>query len=230
MTEILRLSLGFVNAYLLRLGETSILVDTGASPRRLLAALEQAGQPPGDLRMVLLTHHHPDHSGAAAFLREEFDIPLALHPQDTLPGRLGSRGLSGLLLCAASRAAVAQCPPLLASIPLEDGQKLHAFGIPGTVLHLPGHTAGSVGVLLDENRFLCGDLYMNFLSPHLATIAEDFDRLCQSERKLLAHPVDTVFPGHGGPFRFARLPQPGQGVSGFPTRQPCPKTSDCAEA
>ena len=230
MTELIRIPLGMVNAYLLRLGDNAILVDCGTpgTKDRLLENLAQLGVSLENLRLLLLTHNHPDHSGCAAQLRNEYGLPLAFHLWDSAPGPLKSEGLSGFFIGAVSNPGIKAAPPLLPDIPLEDGQNLKEYGIPASVLHMPGHTAGSVAVLADCKRCLCGDMYVNINGPRLASVAEDFCELRQSERRLLAHPIDTVFPGHGRPFRFARV-QPGlvkQPAWPFAAR-PCPKGADC---
>ena len=52
------------NAYLLRCGETSILVDAGRSAAALCRALRAAGVEPESVSAVLVTHEHRDHVSA----------------------------------------------------------------------------------------------------------------------------------------------------------------------
>ena len=232
MTDLIRLPMGMVNCYLLRLGDKSVLVDC-ANPNsqdKLLALLSRHNLTPDDLDMVLLTHNHPDHSGTALWFREHYGLPIAMHPLDTTVAPLKSEGVGGFLLGTASKAAVGSTEKLLPDILLENGQSLKEYGFPATVIHLPGHTAGSVGILLDGKRLLCGDHYMNFVGPHLAYIAEDFDRLRISERKLLLHPIDTVFPGHGKPFRFARVQSDAEIRAAYHPPFAEPKQADCASS
>ena len=230
MTALIRLPIGFVNCYLLRLGENAVLVDSAnpGTQDKVLEALRSHNVAPEDLRLIFLTHNHPDHSGTAPWFREEYGIPLAMHPLDTTVGPLKTEGLPGFLLGLASRGGVESAEALVPDLALEDGFSLREYGIPGEVLHVPGHTAGSVGILLDGNRFVAGDLYMNFAGPHTAYIAEDFDRLRLSEQKLMARPVDVVFPGHGRPFRFARVAplEVERLASTLPLK--APKQADCA--
>ena len=49
------------NAYLLRHGETDILIDAGVSSRALCAALRAAGSAPEKISAVFITHEHIDH-------------------------------------------------------------------------------------------------------------------------------------------------------------------------
>lgn len=206
--QIIRLKCGIVNCYLVKGGGGCVLVDAanpGDGPR-LEKLLQAAGVPPGDITLLLLTHGHPDHVGAAAYLRQRYGIPLAMHPADArhLPGMTG-RGLRGRLLLAASRRAVKAADPPTPDILLSDGMRLDGYGIDALVVALPGHTAGSVGLLLGGGRLIAGDALMNFAGPHAAHMAEDFDVLEHSLDALERRGVTTVYPGHGGPFAYARL-------------------------
>ncbi|MDL2252476.1 MBL fold metallo-hydrolase [Ruminococcaceae bacterium OttesenSCG-928-I18] len=231
MTELIRIPVGIVNCYLLRLGHTSVLVDCAnpGSEEKIVEALGRHGLAPDNLRMILLTHNHPDHSGTAAWFREHYGLPIAMHPEDIVVGPLKQEGLGGLILGAGTKLVMGGTHEVLPDIALEGGQSLKEYGIPADVLHLPGHTAGSVGLLLDGRRLVCGDLYMNFVGPHLAYIAEDFDRMRNSERKLLARPVDIVFPGHGRPFRFARVTEEAEGRARTKMPLKHPKQADCMD-
>jgi glyoxylase-like metal-dependent hydrolase (beta-lactamase superfamily II) len=85
-----------------------------------------------------------------------------------------------------------------------DGLSLSDYGIPGRVLHTPGHSAGSVSILLDSGEAFVGDLAMNKfplrLSPGLPIFAEDQEAVVRSWSMLLEQGATTVYPAHGGPF------------------------------
>jgi hydroxyacylglutathione hydrolase len=77
-----------------------------------------------------------------------------------------------------------------ADVVLEGEQlSLGAYGIEAELLHTPGHTPGSLSVLLPGGEALVGDL----------------DQAVASWNLLLARGVKTVYPGHGRPFPAARL-------------------------
>jgi glyoxylase-like metal-dependent hydrolase (beta-lactamase superfamily II) len=86
----------------------------------------------------------------------------------------------------------------------DDGLSLSDYGIPGRVLHTPGHSSGSVSVLLDTGEAFVGDLAMNRfplrLSPGLPIFAEDQAAVMESWRSLLDQGATTVYPAHGKPF------------------------------
>lgn len=72
------------------------------------------------------------------------------------------------------------------------------------VIHLPGHTAGSIGIKFDGDLF-AGDLVMNMPSPSKSMFAEDFGELDRSIRKVQDMEIGMVYPGHGRPFSGDRL-------------------------
>src|SRR6266542_2407742 len=74
--------LGSVNVWLL-LGDPLTLIDAGPSNEDAFAALEQQladhGVAVEDLELVLITHHHLDHSGLAARIKERSGAEIAAH-------------------------------------------------------------------------------------------------------------------------------------------------------
>ncbi len=86
----------------------------------------------------------------------------------------------------------------------DDGLSLRDYGISGRIVYTPGHTMGSVSVLLDSGEAFVGDLTMNKfplrLGPGLPTIAEDDLNVKESWKKLLELGATTVYPAHGKPF------------------------------
>ena len=85
-----------------------------------------------------------------------------------------------------------------------EGFSLAEYGISGKVIYTPGHSLGSVSVLLDTGDAFVGDMAMNMfpltLKPGLPIFAEDFDKLKESWRVLLDQGVKRVYPSHGKPF------------------------------
>jgi glyoxylase-like metal-dependent hydrolase (beta-lactamase superfamily II) len=99
-------------------------------------------------------------------------------------------------------------PAAVVDLPLgNEPLPLQEYGIPGSILHTPGHTAGSVSVLLDSGEAFVGDLAMNRfplrVSPGLPIFAEDSAAVIESWRLLLKQGARTVYPAHGKPFAAA---------------------------
>ena len=82
---------------------------------------------------------------------------------------------------------------------------LDEYGVAGRVIHTPGHTHGSVSVLLDSGEAIVGDAVMAKMmglirKPGHPFIAWDLAQNRDSVRRLLALSPHTVYVGHGGPF------------------------------
>jgi len=83
---------------------------------------------------------------------------------------------------------------------IEDGYHLSAHGFDAKVLHLPGHSKGSIGILTAGGDLFCGDLFMNMNQPTPTSLVDDSAELKVSIEKLKSLKINTVYPGHGKPF------------------------------
>jgi glyoxylase-like metal-dependent hydrolase (beta-lactamase superfamily II) len=96
-------------------------------------------------------------------------------------------------------------PPAHARLLFDDqGMSLAEFGIRGRVIHTPGHTLGSVSLLLESGEAFVGDLGAagrRGSSPRLSPAGNSPVQMVESWRKLLAAGARTVYPGHGPAFR-----------------------------
>jgi glyoxylase-like metal-dependent hydrolase (beta-lactamase superfamily II) len=109
-------------------------------------------------------------------------------------------------------------PPVKVDLVLDDeGLSLADFGIPGRVVYTPGHSSGSVTVLLDTGEAFVGDLAMNKfplrLSPGLPIFADDPSAVISSWRKLIKLGASTVYPAHGKPFPVSVIVKALSGVA-----------------
>jgi hydroxyacylglutathione hydrolase len=81
---------------------------------------------------------------------------------------------------------------------------LNEFGISGKIIFTPGHSPGSVSLLLDTGEAFVGDLAMNAfplrLSPGLPIFAEDLHKVRDSWELLLDRGAKTIYPAHGNSF------------------------------
>jgi glyoxylase-like metal-dependent hydrolase (beta-lactamase superfamily II) len=214
MTEIIPIDLGFDTCYVLKASGV-IVVDAG-QPRKgrdFLAGLSRAGISPEEIQLILLTHAHWDHMGSAAELKQITAAPLAVHEQEVGWVERGDPPLPpgvtawGRVLMAVHRLIMPliRIPPAKVDRALADELfPLADFGIPGVAVPTPGHSPGSVSVLLDSGEAFVGDLAMNrpplCRSPGLPIFADDPDEVVRSWHRLLDLGVKTVFPAHGRPF------------------------------
>lgn len=213
-TAIFPIRLGFDCCYLLR-DRGVILIDAGLRGRglRFKRFLDRLGISPGEVRLMVITHGHFDHIGSAKQIKDLTGAKVAMHQPDaewleqsihprvigvTPWGRFVAKPLNWALPVIRSEPAKVDIVLGDADWPLED------YGIRGRVLFTPGHTGGSVSVLLETGEAFVGDLAMNRLplrlTPGLPVLAEDIDRVKASWRKLVDAGARIIYPAHGKPF------------------------------
>jgi hydroxyacylglutathione hydrolase len=198
--------------------ERTIIVDSGSpgNAKTIAHCLERHGIAPHDVSLILLTHGHVDHIGSARHLKEITGAPIAIHPADAAACRNGHNpplhpsGLGGRLL---HPFLPQECDPFEPDLLIDDGTRLEVFGVAGHILATPGHTAGSISVLLDGGEFVAGDLLMGGVlggyvaarHPGLTYFIDDLEQNLASIRTLLEHPITTGYVGHGGPLEARHI-------------------------
>jgi hydroxyacylglutathione hydrolase len=90
-------------------------------------------------------------------------------------------------------------------VSLTDGSDLSCYGFEASVLSLPGHSKGSIGIRTPAGALFCGDLLENTKRPALGSIVDDAAAAAASVEKLKGLAISIVYPGHGKPFALAEL-------------------------
>lgn len=206
------IGLGVTRAFAIR-GERTVLVDTGqpGDGPRILAALERFGIRPSDVSLVVLTHAHVDHYGAVRFLKEATGAPVAVGRADApflAPGKSPPMKVGSALGRAMHKLMpVRDMPPELAVVPdvfVDEELGLGPWGVDARVIATPGHTAGSLSVLLPTGEALVGDLVMRSLmvfgTPVIAFFAQDKPESRRSLRTVVDSGARVVVSTHGGAF------------------------------
>lgn len=210
-TTITKIDLPLANVYLVQ-GDRVILGDTGApgDANRILQALRQANVAPTDLALILLTHGHGDHVGAANELAAVSGAPVALHAADDAMARSG-RNMLGTLTGLEARLITPfvnkPFPTVAASLIFDGALDLTPYGVAGRVIATPGHTPGSVSIIFDNGDAIAGDLLMggrlggalHASQPRLHYYVADFAQLHASMTTVLAAQPQRLLMGHGGP-------------------------------
>jgi glyoxylase-like metal-dependent hydrolase (beta-lactamase superfamily II) len=190
-----------INAYLI----DDVLIDAGTrlAKRSFIRALTGV-----DLKLLALTHCHPDHQGAAKAICEFFGCDLACHEADkaAMEGR-EPMGPNGKMIRVSDKLFSGPRHPVARV--LKDGDDVAGF----RVIETPGHTMGHLAFFREEDRLaIVGDVMLNMSLLTLAPgLHEPPDFFCvdhalnrRSIRKVADLKPDTVLFGHGPPLREGR--------------------------
>jgi glyoxylase-like metal-dependent hydrolase (beta-lactamase superfamily II) len=126
------------------------LVDTGLPHRadKLAAAVRETGHDLSDVRTILITHRHPDHTGSLAEIKRRSGAEVVAHRAD-VPVITGAQPLPlhSLMMRLTAQFMKADSAPVDRALE-GDGPT----GVPGIrAVHTPGHTPGHVSFLLDRD-------------------------------------------------------------------------------
>ena len=173
-----------------------VVVDPGGDGEMILARLEKLRLRP---RYIVLTHAHFDHIAALPSLAAAFpQADIVIHPEEA--AKLGPRSLELHRRDFTSAGGAAYVDALWKPMPeatlsIREGDTLGPF----RVMHLPGHSPGSVGLLWDEeNILISGDTLFRAGIGRADLPGGDEALLIVSLRRLFTLDPDTaVYPGHG---------------------------------
>ena len=214
--------LGTVNCYLVKTVGGFVLIDTGSSNRRseLESELASAGCKSGDLKLIVLTHGDFDHTGNAVYFRAKFGAKIAMHQDDLGMAEHGdmfwnrSSGNALLRLMSPILFRFSKAHRFKPDLHLEEGDDLTEYGFDASVLSIPGHSLGSIGLLTSSGDLFCGDLLENVKEPAINSIMDDPAACESSLDKLRGFEIKTVYPGHGKPFAMDSFWSQRQGDGG----------------
>ncbi|WP_409200768.1 MBL fold metallo-hydrolase [Methanobrevibacter sp. DSM 116169] len=191
-------------AYLIKENNKSVLIDTGASfdKKSIYNSIKDE-----NVQLIILTHNHSDHTSNANFLAEKLNIPLSMTKIDyenmnneikSYPYDLFGRFL---LLSTKLLDSVSKKDKLNIDFFIKNNDNLKDYGIDAKIYSLPGHTAGSIGIMVDNDKFIVGDAMMNHFSPSLAKIFENKKEMLKSVDFIKNSEAVDIFTGHGKPFK-----------------------------
>lgn len=167
------------NAYLVadEPGGTAVVVDSGAPLEPLIERIERDHLA---VAAILTTHRHPDHTAG--------------HPE--LVRRTA----------AAVYAFRKETPFVPGAAPLEHGEERTWGTLRARVIHLPGHTAGQCGYLIEGAGLFTGDcLFAGSLGGTVGPASSGFEDARLAVERILALPDDTpIHPGHADPTTVGR--------------------------
>jgi glyoxylase-like metal-dependent hydrolase (beta-lactamase superfamily II) len=219
---------GVTRAYLLPCSGGYLLVDTGYEKYHddFMESIQKMGIRPSDIRYILLTHHHDDHSGFADRLLRETGATLIVHrkaypflaggkPEMLMkPLNWCTRGAFVIFTTFIKEKKDHSFPPVplrkgTVVISGDDAAFLPGIGINGAILETPGHSDDSLSVVLADGKAFVGDCAMDMLPAcacrYRPIYANDMGQVYSSWRKIIRAGAQRIYSAHGPSFTTAEL-------------------------
>lgn len=181
------------------------LIDTGL-PRNTKKIIDyisrELHRQPSELKTIILTHSHYDHVGCARELKERTGALVAAHPEDagfidgtkSPPAPKGGVGILFKLLAPLIRAKKVKIDLMLNDGDVVAGMK---------VVHVPGHTPGSIALLDPVRKVLFTGDALTFRNGRVTAPPGKFtidpELAMRSVAKMKMLDFDTMLGGHGEP-------------------------------
>ena len=187
--NILNVGYDSTNYYLLEIKDGKLLIDNGwpGTLPKFLSVLKRKDVSPNEIKYLLVTHFHPDHSGLTQELKNLGASLILMESQadftDSMEELYKSKKLPYLPVISEKNII----------LEFTDSREfLKSLGLDGEIISTPGHSNDSITLLLDEGFAFTGDL------PHRFTLPEDDTISRQSWDRIYQHKIARLFPAHGG--------------------------------
>jgi len=168
-------------------GGDALVIDPGGDAEKILSA---AAKHDVQIVAIVLTHGHFDHVGGGPALSKETGARVSIHKDEV---ELLGDPMQNLSLVVAAEEFSTRADEVLV-----DGQIIKVGGLEAKVIHTPGHTPGSLSLLIGDNLF-SGDLIFYESVGRTDLPGSDEAKLHESiHSKVLTLPDEiNIFPGHG---------------------------------
>jgi len=194
------------NVYIL-VDKELTLIDTGLprKAKKILSYITDVLQrKPSDVKLIIITHAHLDHTGSLKPVRDATGAKVAAHPEDAeyIAGRKRMAPPKGGI-----RFVFKLMSPFMKVEPVEVDQKIVEGDVVAglKVIHVPGHTPGSIALLDEKRKVLFSGDTIRFRDGKIEGPPEKFTpdpkTAAQSIERLKTLDFDIMLSGHGQPLR-----------------------------
>jgi hydroxyacylglutathione hydrolase len=213
--SIIRVLSGRSNVFLLSNQTKYILIDT--SPKFMWRKLQRRLKHLNinNIDYLVLTHTHFDHSENSNRVKEKYNALVIVHKneetflatgENIVPQGTGPLSKTIVGLFAKQFLSLAKYEPCQSNLTVDSVFNLNEFGFNAYILHTPGHTPGSMSVIIDDEIALVGDtLFGVFPWSVYPPYATDPSQMIESWGKLLQTKCKVFIPSHGSAIPRSRV-------------------------
>lgn len=213
--RVIPIKLGSSYCYFLPSSQGSVLIDAGNHNKhnQLQSVLLAHEYDIRDIRYIILTHTHHDHVGSLAEIKKISGAKVFVHKEEATFLENGRTPLpNGTMLWTKTIVRIGKMirfggyPPVTPDFIIADQLQLSEFDFSITILSTPGHTSGSMTIIVDDKYAFAGDTLFNIRPDTVfPPFANDEAALLSSWNRLLDTPCDIFYPGHGRPIERSKL-------------------------
>jgi len=193
MENLVTLTINGTHFYLIDCKGGKLLIDAGWEIAQFNSRMKTARLSFAEIRLIMFTHHHPDHAGLVQNIKDLSGAKLIIH-QKQIPYL---EQLRGFLEKKGSFVPVRVEKDDLIS---PSREVLRSLGIAGEIVETPGHSDDSISLVLDSGSAFIGDLPApEYVDPEI------YPLVCESWKALLALGAQVFYHSHTDPIPAQRI-------------------------
>ncbi len=216
--KVVTIPLKFVAVYALVKDGKAVLIDTGmpGSEEQIIQAFKSEAIGVSDVKLIIVTHAHADHTGSVERLRGISGAPVGIHKKDSpfvqsgtsapvVPATLIGRFMAVFSAKMNEKMNVRFDPDVL----FEGTVSLADYGFPARVIPTPGHTPGSVSVITEDGDAIIGDIvarqFMMCGKASFPIFATEEAQVIASLKAILAENPRRCLSSHAGEVKVKEI-------------------------
>jgi len=205
--KVIRVLSGRSNVFLLTFGGKNVLIDTG--PGFMSKTLENRLKALNisNIEYLILTHTHFDHAANAQKIKENYNAQVLVHKSEvsflTRGENIVPQGTNLIAktivdIFAKRFLSLSRYKPCQYDILIDNTFDLNIIGFNAYIVNTPGHTTGSVSIIVDNEIALVGDaMFGVFKWSVFPPFANDIIQMIRSWGTLLETECRIFIPSHG---------------------------------
>lgn len=164
------------------------------------------GYKAGQVSLIILTHANFDHYGSIKELKDITGAKIAVHKNDSqylIQGKSAEvtpiSPMGKFVMLITNNRSQKKKQGIKPDILIKDEMDFNRFGVKGKVISTPGHTEGSISILLDGGECIIGDMLgSTFGRLNYGSFCNDINMLKESIIKIKDSNAKIVYLSHGG--------------------------------